>query len=112
MDNSETKVLRLEADSKVIEPQTDFGFRRTFKSIKNEAKAKKVIKGKGADPYPDVLPVNEESLKRHDTGADKLNPHNARTKIHRQRLEKKKSTFLDRIEKTARAEILNKQDEG
>uniref|UniRef100_A0A915DZQ5 BING4 C-terminal domain-containing protein n=1 Tax=Ditylenchus dipsaci TaxID=166011 RepID=A0A915DZQ5_9BILA len=43
------------------------------------------------------VPVSKDRLQRHDTGADNLNPQNAKTK---------------RAEKTARAELLNETEPG
>ncbi|KAK0417545.1 hypothetical protein QR680_013073 [Steinernema hermaphroditum] len=64
------------------------------------------------DPFPEKAPVSEDAMKRHDTGAQDIDISTIKTGVHKKRMEKKKERFMSRIEKTARAELLNKEDEG
>ncbi|KAH7729332.1 Protein WDR-46 [Aphelenchoides avenae] len=116
MERNETTILKLEVDSKVVEPLTDQDFRDTYKKLKREdAKREKKLreaKKEQNDPFEDGIPIAPESLQRHDTGAAALDPKNAKTKVARRRLEQRKERFLERIDKTARAEILNRGDRG
>uniref|UniRef100_A0A1I7Y7S2 WD_REPEATS_REGION domain-containing protein n=1 Tax=Steinernema glaseri TaxID=37863 RepID=A0A1I7Y7S2_9BILA len=89
-----------------------------FKKLKRDRKErakyymKKFGSSKHNDPFPDKVPVNEDALKRHDTGAKDIDISTIKTGVHKKRMEKKKERFLSRIEKTARAELLNKEEDG
>ncbi|KAL6739238.1 hypothetical protein Aduo_012714 [Ancylostoma duodenale] len=56
------------------------------------------------DEFPDAPP--------YSPGASSLNPSNMRSAFHREKFEMKKRKLVQRSEKTARAEILNKEEEG
>ncbi|VDK70691.1 unnamed protein product [Onchocerca ochengi] len=56
--------------------------------------------------------ISENALERHDTGAANINPENVKTGFHKAKLENKKKRFLERTRETARAEILNNEQEG
>lgn len=60
------------------------------------------------DQYEKQPKVAEESLKRHDAGADELEPANAKTVIAQKKLALRKKKFKERHEHAARAEILNR----
>uniref|UniRef100_F1KWN2 WD repeat-containing protein 46 n=1 Tax=Ascaris suum TaxID=6253 RepID=F1KWN2_ASCSU len=81
-------------------------FERTFP--RKRAIQRRIAK----DRFPDHAPVFEGSIQKHDTGASEINPKNVRTEFHQAKLEMKKKKFLERIQQTARAEILNSEDAG
>jgi hypothetical protein len=57
--------------------------------------------------------IDEEKLKRHDVDdIEELDPNRVRTKLHVKRTTKQKERFRERVQRKARAEILNQQDEG
>ncbi|EYC40974.1 hypothetical protein Y032_0587g343 [Ancylostoma ceylanicum] len=62
--------------------------------------------------FADAPPIEASRLQKHDTGASSLNPSNMRSAFHREKFEMKKRKLVQRSEKTARAEILNKEEEG
>lgn len=49
---------------------------------------------------------------RYDAKASEFNPHAAKTKIAKERLSTKKLRFLERVDKTARAELLTSEKAG
>ncbi|MFH4976063.1 hypothetical protein AB6A40_002772 [Gnathostoma spinigerum] len=61
---------------------------------------------------PAEVPVSQSSLNKHDTGADGINPEHVKTKFHQTKLASKKKKFTERIEQTARAELLNCEEAG
>lgn len=95
-------------------------------------------KKSGMDKF--IRPITKDALKRHDTDAGQINPviiyhrfhhhgswiilclkymsqpllfqENVKTKFHQVKLENKKKKFMERTQETARAEILNYEEEG
>ncbi|VDN34455.1 unnamed protein product [Gongylonema pulchrum] len=56
--------------------------------------------------------VNKASLMRHDTGAAEINPRSVKTGFHQAKLSYEKLKFLERTKETARAELLNCEEQG
>uniref|UniRef100_A0A914MLU7 BING4 C-terminal domain-containing protein n=1 Tax=Meloidogyne incognita TaxID=6306 RepID=A0A914MLU7_MELIC len=70
-----------------------------------------LIRGK-PDNFPPQLDIPQEKLNEYNTGAELLIPEKARTIVAQKRLTKKKGRFFERVERVARAEILDTQQEG
>ncbi|KAL3097529.1 hypothetical protein niasHS_003977 [Heterodera schachtii] len=64
------------------------------------------FRARRADTFPKDVVVPEERLRELDTGVSLLQPARAKTKEGKKRLAKRKSRFIERIERTARAELL------
>lgn len=58
------------------------------------------------------MSVEKDRLERYNANADTLNEENAKTKVARDRLAIKKKHFIQRVERTARAELLNSVEAG
>ncbi|VDL69234.1 unnamed protein product [Nippostrongylus brasiliensis] len=61
---------------------------------------------------PEAVPIDSSRVAKHDTGASDLKPENMRSAFHREKFTLKKKALLQRSEKTARAELLNREEEG
>ncbi|KAJ1352256.1 hypothetical protein KIN20_008551 [Parelaphostrongylus tenuis] len=66
----------------------------------------------GGNDCGDSVHIEAGRLAKHDTGASALNPENMRSEFHRKQFALKKTKLVQRCIKTARAEILNKEEEG
>ncbi|VDM63172.1 unnamed protein product [Angiostrongylus costaricensis] len=66
----------------------------------------------GGNDCGDSTPIEASRLAKHDTGASAFNPQNMRSQFHREKFALKKTILVQRCVKTARAEILNKEEEG
>lgn len=56
--------------------------------------------------------VDKEILKKYESNAELIHPENAKTKVASDRLALRKKRFIDRVENTARAELLNDLETG
>ncbi|KAL7078344.1 hypothetical protein ACQ4LE_001944 [Meloidogyne hapla] len=84
--------------------------KRKFR-LKRSSLPNDLVRGK-ADNFPLKLDIPKEKLKEYDTGAELLIPEKAKTMVAQKRLTKKKGRFFERVERVARAEILDVQQEG
>ncbi|KAK6018804.1 hypothetical protein OSTOST_15582, partial [Ostertagia ostertagi] len=57
-------------------------------------------------------PIDASRVAKHDTGVSALNPENMRSVFHKEKFAMRKRKLLERSEKTARAELLNREEEG
>ncbi|KAK6747570.1 hypothetical protein RB195_000643 [Necator americanus] len=90
-----------------------FSKEEKVKKERNEGVKSEVTSLRGPKhDLPDVPPLEPSRLIKHDTGASTLNPKNMRSEFHKEKFAMKKRKLVQRSEKTARAEILNKEEEG
>uniref|UniRef100_A0A914I567 Small ribosomal subunit protein eS25 n=1 Tax=Globodera rostochiensis TaxID=31243 RepID=A0A914I567_GLORO len=79
---------------------------------KGKSRRPSAFRARRSDAFPKTVEVPAERLRELDTGASLLQPARAKTKEGKQRLAKRKTRFIERIERTARAELLNHQQTG
>lgn len=108
----------------VVDEVAEIKETETKKPLKNENKGPFKIKRFSRSKFPNrkrkfldnedesPVPIDEERLKRYDAEASQFDPKSAKTRIQQERLAKKKKRFLERVDKTARAEILTKHEPG
>ncbi|PIO67257.1 hypothetical protein TELCIR_11008 [Teladorsagia circumcincta] len=64
------------------------------------------------DVKTEAVPIDASRVAKHDTGVSALNPENMRSVFHKEKFAMRKRKLLQRSEKTARAELLNREEEG
>ncbi|GMT24414.1 hypothetical protein PFISCL1PPCAC_15711 [Pristionchus fissidentatus] len=79
-----------------------------FRNLKREDKKRKVKE----DHLPDKVEIGEERLNRHTNDALKLDPKKLKSSFHQKKYAAKRKLIEEGIEKNARAEILNVEEEG
>uniref|UniRef100_A0A0K0G112 WD_REPEATS_REGION domain-containing protein n=1 Tax=Strongyloides venezuelensis TaxID=75913 RepID=A0A0K0G112_STRVS len=67
---------------------------------------------KPGDPYPGLPEVSEEQKEKHDEGTADLDEAAVKTGIHKKKFRSKKQKIVARAEYMARAEIINKEEDG
>uniref|UniRef100_A0A7I4YPA7 BING4CT domain-containing protein n=1 Tax=Haemonchus contortus TaxID=6289 RepID=A0A7I4YPA7_HAECO len=60
----------------------------------------------------EAVPLDDSRVAKHDTGVSALNPNNMRSAFHKEKFAMKKRKLMQRSEKKARAELLNREEEG
>ncbi|VDO12791.1 unnamed protein product [Haemonchus placei] len=60
----------------------------------------------------EAVPLDDSRVAKHDTGVSALNPENMRSAFHKEKFAMKKRKLMQRSEKKARAELLNREEVG
>ncbi|CEF66267.1 WD40 repeat and BING4, C-terminal domain and WD40/YVTN repeat-like-containing domain and WD40-repeat-containing domain-containing protein [Strongyloides ratti] len=72
----------------------------------------KIKKSKTEDPFPGVPEVSEEQKQKHDEGTADLDENAVKTGLQKKKFRTKKQKIASRAEFMARAEIMNKEEDG
>lgn len=81
---------------------------KVLKSLKKEDRKRKA----DDDHLPDQVAITQDRLNRHKTDALNLDPKKLKSSFHQKKFAAKKKLIEEGIEKNARAEILNVEEEG
>ncbi|PAV75118.1 hypothetical protein WR25_17615 [Diploscapter pachys] len=93
---------------------------RDYRKFKNKLERKSMgvksdrprFKRPEKDPFPDKPEIPKERIQRHDRGAADIDPEAMRSTFHAKKFKEKRRKLIERAETTARAEILNQEEEG
>ncbi|KAK6051259.1 hypothetical protein COOONC_11236 [Cooperia oncophora] len=112
------KSVEIKIESKPDENEKKASKRRTFPKKREHDVSASSFSGslRGSEDVKTEsktdVPVDATRIAKHDTGVAALNPENMRSVFHKEKFAMKKRKLMQRSEKTARAELLNREEEG